>query len=38
MRTEGLGKRYGRVWAVRNLDLSVPAGEVFGFLGPERGG
>ena len=38
MRTEGLGKRYGRVWAVRNLDLSVPAGEVFGFLGPNGAG
>ena len=38
IRTEGLGKRYGRSWAVRDLDLAVPAGEVFGFLGPNGAG
>jgi ABC-2 type transport system ATP-binding protein len=38
IRTEGLGKRYGGVWAVRELDLSVSAGEVFGFLGPNGAG
>jgi ABC-2 type transport system ATP-binding protein len=38
IRAEGLGKRYGPVWAVRDLDLSVPAGEVFGFLGPNGAG
>lgn len=32
--TRGLTKRYGRVVAVHSLDLTVPAGEVFGFLGP----
>lgn len=36
--TEGLGKRYGDRWAVRDLDLSVEAGEVFGFLGPNGAG
>jgi ABC-2 type transport system ATP-binding protein len=30
---EHLGKRYGRVTALRDLSLEVGAGEVFGFLG-----
>ena len=30
---EHLGKRYGRVTALRDLSLEVTAGEVFGFLG-----
>ncbi len=38
IRTEGLGKRYGSMWAVRDLDLSVSPGEVFGFLGPNGAG
>ena len=38
VRTESLSKRYGRVRAVDGLDLSVPAGEVFGFLGPNGAG
>lgn len=38
IRTAGLGKRYGRAWAVRDLDLNVSAGEVFGFLGPNGAG
>jgi ABC-2 type transport system ATP-binding protein len=29
----GLTKRYGRLIAVNHLDLEVPRGEVFGFLG-----
>jgi len=29
----GLTKRYGRLCAINNLDLQVPYGEVFGFLG-----
>ena len=33
-----LVKRYGDVEAVRGVDLRVDAGEVFGFLGPERRG
>lgn len=37
-RTESLTKRYGRVLALDGLDLSVPAGEVFGFLGPNGAG
>lgn len=30
---KGLGHRFGRNWAVRSLDLAVPKGSVFGFLG-----
>jgi hypothetical protein len=26
--TRGLGKRYRRTWAVRDCDLTVPAGQV----------
>ncbi len=38
LETSGLGKRYGRRWAVRDLNLSVRQGEVFGFLGPNGAG
>jgi ABC-2 type transport system ATP-binding protein len=34
----GLIKRYGEVEAVRGLDLTVHAGETFGFLGPNGAG
>ena len=34
----GVTKRYGDVTAVRDLDLAVPEGEVFGFLGPNGAG
>ena len=36
LRTENLTKRYGRLLALDELDLSVAPGQVFGFLGPER--
>ncbi|MEV4538315.1 ABC transporter ATP-binding protein [Asanoa sp. NPDC049518] len=35
---EKLTKRYGEVVAVQDLDLSVRAGEVYGFLGPNGAG
>lgn len=38
LRTHELAKRYRRRWAVRNLDLVVRRGEVFGFLGPNGAG
>jgi len=38
VQTEGLTKRYGGRAAVRDLDLSVRAGEVYGFLGPNGAG
>jgi ABC-2 type transport system ATP-binding protein len=36
--TAGLTKRFGSVAAVDGVDLSVPAGSVFGFLGPNGSG
>jgi ABC-2 type transport system ATP-binding protein len=34
----GLGKRYGEVVALQSLDLDVPRGSIFGFLGPNGSG
>jgi lipooligosaccharide transport system ATP-binding protein len=34
----GLSKSYGRIQALRGLDLSVQEGEIFGFLGPNGAG
>jgi ABC-2 type transport system ATP-binding protein len=36
--TEGLTKRFGDVAAVDGIDLAVPVGSVFGFLGPNGSG
>src|SRR4249919_2664355 len=33
-----LGKRYGDLWALRELDLHVPAGTVLGLLGHNGAG
>ncbi|MEU5908997.1 ATP-binding cassette domain-containing protein [Micromonospora sp. NPDC047527] len=38
IRTQHLTKRYGRLLALDRLNLTVPAGEVFGFLGPNGAG
>ncbi|MGC0315248.1 ABC-type multidrug transport system ATPase subunit [Kitasatospora acidiphila] len=38
IRTQGLTKRFGSQLAVDGLDLSVPRGSVFGFLGPNGSG
>ena len=38
LRISGLVKDYGRVHAVRGIDLEVRRGEVFGFLGPNGAG
>jgi ABC-2 type transport system ATP-binding protein len=38
VRTEGLGKRYGDVDALRSLDLEISEGEVVGYLGPNGAG
>ena len=35
---EKLSKRYGTFTAVDSIDLTVPAGELFGFLGPNGAG
>jgi ABC-2 type transport system ATP-binding protein len=36
--TRGLNKFYGDVHALRGVDLEVPRGEIFGFLGPNGSG
>src|SRR5690349_8333553 len=36
--TRGLGKRYRRTWAVRDCDLTVPAGQVTALVGPNGAG
>ncbi|MBN1922135.1 MAG: ABC transporter ATP-binding protein [Anaerolineae bacterium] len=38
IRCEGLTKRYGEVLALDALDLAVPAGSIFGFLGRNGAG
>jgi ABC-2 type transport system ATP-binding protein len=35
---EGLGKQFGGLWALRELDLDVPAGTVLGLLGHNGAG
>ena len=38
VQTEKLSKRFGKFEAVKNLDLAVPEGEIFGFLGANGAG
>ena len=38
IKTHGLTKLYGGVVGVRDLDLEIYEGEVFGFLGPNGSG
>ena len=38
IRLEGLSKRFGELAAVDSLDLNVPRGEFFAFLGPNAAG
>ena len=38
IRCQGLGKRYGSTMAVDSLDLTVEAGQIFGFLGRNGAG
>jgi ABC-2 type transport system ATP-binding protein len=35
---KGLGKRFGDLWALRDLDLNVPSGSVLGLLGHNGAG
>ena len=34
----GLGKRYGRRWALADCTLAIPAGHVAGLVGPNGAG
>ena len=36
--TTGLGRRFGRTWALRNCSLAVPAGRVTALVGPTGAG
>jgi len=38
VRAVGLGRRFGDVWAIRDLDLELAPGEVFALLGPNGAG
>jgi ABC-2 type transport system ATP-binding protein len=38
IRTHGLSKRYGHVFALKDLELEVAPGEVLGYLGPNGAG
>ena len=38
LQTAGLGKRYGRRWALTGCTLSIPAGRVVGLVGPNGAG
>jgi ABC-2 type transport system ATP-binding protein len=38
LRTQALGKRYHRLWALRNCTLALPAGRVIALVGPNGAG
>jgi len=38
IRLRGVSKRYGRKTAIRNLDLDVPVGSIYGLIGPNGAG
>jgi ABC-2 type transport system ATP-binding protein len=38
LEAHGLGKRYGRVWALRDCLLASPAGRVGALVGPNGAG
>lgn len=38
IRTRGLSKHFGELVAVNQLDLNIPAGQIYGFLGPNGSG
>ena len=38
LRTDGLGKRYGSAWALRDCSIEVPAGSVTALVGPNGAG
>jgi ABC-2 type transport system ATP-binding protein len=38
LRTTGLGKRYGRLWGLRDCSLSIPPGAIVGLVGSNGAG
>jgi len=38
LKTVGLSKKFGKRWAVKDLNLEVHCGDIFGFLGPNGAG
>lgn len=38
IRTENLTKKYGSMFAIKNINLTLDAGDVFGFIGPNGAG
>jgi ABC-2 type transport system ATP-binding protein len=38
LETSGLGRKYGRHWALRDCTLAIPAGRVVGLVGPNGAG
>ncbi|MBO0837252.1 MAG: ATP-binding cassette domain-containing protein, partial [Actinobacteria bacterium] len=38
LEASGLGKRFGRAWALRDCSLSVPTGRVVALVGPNGAG
>ena len=38
LRTDGLGKRYRKVWALRDCSLAIPTGRVTALVGPNGAG
>jgi ABC-2 type transport system ATP-binding protein len=38
LESRGLGRRYGRLWALSDCDLAIPAGRVVGLVGPNGAG
>ena len=38
IRCEGLGKRFGDTWILRDIDLTVAAGSIVGLIGPSGSG
>jgi ABC-2 type transport system ATP-binding protein len=38
LETAGLGRRYGRHWALRDCTMTIPAGKIVGLVGPNGAG
>lgn len=38
IKVENLTKRYGKIWALKNISFTVAEGEIMGFIGPNGAG